>query len=221
MNKKRRKSIIELSRMSVMFIALYFVLTNGANIYAIIVILIIPNLLAQIAHSMFDQKQTKRSNKKKRKKSTNKANVAVPTTRLSSDYEIMKMPLDKMSGAEFERLCYLYYKAKGYKPKETGKGADGGVDLLIYQRYHNDYEAVQVKHYQNSGNNITVKEIRELNSSKQNHGCVLARFITTSTYSKDALKQADQWRIKTHDREWVKNKIETWREKELQKTKYA
>ncbi len=197
---------------------LWFTVFNQ-NWIALFVIIIISSALPNIITAFIPTK------KKKKKSTSNKAktkdNSRVPTTRLLSDSEIMKMPLEKMSGAEFERLCFLYYKARGYKPKETSRGADGGVDLLIYQRYHDQYEAVQIKHYLNSGNQITVREIRELNSSKQNHGCVLARFITTSTYSKEAMLQADKWRIKTHSIDWVRNKIESWRKEEAKKPKYA
>lgn len=224
MDRKQMKNLIELLRISLIFIALYFVFRESLNIYALIAALVIPNMLAQILLLLLPKdkkRKSKASQKKKVKNISNNPTNKVPTTRLLPDSEILKMSLEQMSGLEFERLCFLYYKAKGYKPKETPKGADGGVDLLIYQRYHNDYEAVQVKHYINSGNNITVREIRELNSSKQNHGCVLARFITTSTYSKEAMLQADKWRIKTHDIEWVRNKIDTWRKEEAKKPKYA
>lgn len=221
MDRKQKKNLIELLRISLIFIALYFVFRESLNIYALIAALVIPNILAQVLLLLLPKdkkRKSKASQKKKVKNTSNNSKNKVPTTRLLPDSEIIKMSLEKMSGLEFERLCFLYYKAKGYKPKETPKGADGGVDILIYQRNHNDYEAVQVKHYLNSGNNITVREVRELNSSKQNHGCVLARFITTSTYSKEAMLQADKWRIETHDILWVRNKIDTWRKEEAKKT---
>ncbi|WP_246218514.1 restriction endonuclease [Litoribacterium kuwaitense] len=129
----------------------------------------------------------------------------------------MKLPLEDLSWREFERLCYLYFKARGYKPQETADGADGGVDLVIYNRHHQAKEAIQIKHYLRSGNQITVKDIRELNSAKRNHGCMLARFITTSSYTKDALIEADQYRITCHDIHWIKNRIEKWRASALDK----
>ncbi|QGH32582.1 restriction endonuclease [Gracilibacillus salitolerans] len=229
MGKKRKNSILYLIRIILIFIGLAYYFSNINELHwgFLFVAVIIPVVIEGILNLLIPEKQ---ANKKTAKK-TNSTNISknsqknnynkVPTTRLLSDKEIIKMPLENMSGAEFERLCFLYYKAKGYKPKETPKGADGGVDLLIYQRYHQQYEAVQIKHYLNSGNQITVSPIRELNSSKQNHGCVLARFITTSTYTKEAMLQADKWRIKTHSIDWVQNKIEAWRKEEAKKPKYA
>lgn len=55
---------------------------------------------------------------------------------LRSDSEILKLPIEEISWKEFERLCYLYYKAKRYKLELTKEGADGGVDLIIYDPKH-------------------------------------------------------------------------------------
>ncbi|MDX8046631.1 restriction endonuclease [Gracilibacillus sp. S3-1-1] len=223
MGKNQRKAILQLIYLLLFCIGISIVLLHRLDFIYLIIALILPAIITGILSIFIPIKKSK--NKKKSTKNVskvkNKDNNNIPPTRLLSDKEIIKMPLEKMSGLEFERLCYLYYKAKGYKPKETKKGADGGVDLLIYQRYHQQYEAVQIKHYFNSGNQITVREIRELNSSKQNHDCVLARFITTSTYSKEAMLQADKWRMKTHSIDWVRNKIEPWKEEEAKKARYA
>ncbi|WP_017473340.1 restriction endonuclease [Amphibacillus jilinensis] len=220
MNRTQAKGFIELLRISIMFAGVFFYFTQGLSFYFLIAVLIAPNILAQILIAILPKnKKTKRktTSKKAIKKKPSATKNKVPTTRLLPDKQILKMPLEKMSGHEFERLCFLYYKAKGYKPKETGKGADGGVDLLIYQRQHKTYEAVQIKHYLNSGNQITVKEIRELNSAKLNHDCVIARFITTTTYTKDAMLQADKYKIETHGIEWVRSKVDTWRKEQAKK----
>ncbi|WP_028592255.1 restriction endonuclease [Paenibacillus massiliensis] len=45
---------------------------------------------------------------------------------------ILTLPLDKITGAEFERLLALYFRDQGYTVKEVGVGGrDGGVDLVI------------------------------------------------------------------------------------------
>lgn len=206
--------------MLTMFVALYFVFTLRLHFYYTLAAIIIPNALAQIlivALPKRKQSKKKTAPKKAGKKKPTAKSSKVPTTRLLPDKQILKMPLEKMSGSEFERLCYMYYKAKGYRPKETGKGADGGVDLLIYQREHKTYEAVQIKHYINSGRQITVEPIRMLHAAKQNKGCQLARFITTTTYTKDAMLQADQFYIETHGIEWVRRKIDTWRKEQAKR----
>lgn len=143
--------------------------------------------------------------------------AATTRTKARTDEEIIKAPLKDLSGREFERLCYLYFKAKGYRPRETKNGADGGVDLIIYNRYHKTEEAIQIKHYFNSQNRITVKEIRELHAAKRNHQCVLASFITSSTYTKEALKQADQFKITCKDINWINRTILKWKEQQQRK----
>lgn len=157
-----------------------------------------------------------KSQKSKQKDKKQKQNVKNDKL-LRSDNIILKLPLNELSWREFERLCFLYYKARGYKPRETSEGSDGGVDLIIFNRQHQTDEAIQIKHYFHSGNKITVKDIRELNSSKRNHGCILATFITTSTYTKEALKQADDFKIKCKDIHWVENHIEKWKQKEARR----
>lgn len=123
----------------------------------------------------------------------------------------MNMALDEMSWREFERLCYLYFEAKGYKPQATSQGADGGVDLiLIDKKNYNAKIAVQIKHYK-GGKTITVELIRELYAAKNNHKCLFAYFITTSSFTKDALKQADKFKIDTFERSWVENNIIKWK----------
>ncbi|RFA32239.1 hypothetical protein CAI16_18610 [Virgibacillus dokdonensis] len=137
---------------------------------------------------------------------------------LRSDKEIIESPLEELSWREFERICYLYFKARGYKPRQTANGADGGVDLIIYNRHHQANEAVQIKHYLLSNNQITVREMRELNSAKRNYNCVLARFITSSGYTRQALMEADKYKIRCDHIDWVRSRIEKWRKSELAKS---
>ncbi|MFC5613717.1 restriction endonuclease [Metabacillus niabensis] len=49
---------------------------------------------------------------------------------------MIKSKLEDLTWREFERLCYLYFKSKGYKASETSDGADGGIDLIIYNKHH-------------------------------------------------------------------------------------
>ncbi|OIJ07646.1 hypothetical protein BKP35_18350 [Anaerobacillus arseniciselenatis] len=157
-------------------------------------------------------KKTNTTNKSKKFSRTPKGN-----TLLRSDKEILRLPLDDLTWREFERLCYLYFKAKGYKPKETKEGADGGVDLIIFSKEHNANVAVQIKHYK-SGKPIGVEPIRELKAAKTNHNCALADFITTSSFTKNALLQADKFKIDTYEKNWVESNILKWRDNEVKKT---
>ncbi|MFC5466158.1 hypothetical protein [Lederbergia graminis] len=59
--------------------------------------------------------------------------------------------------------------------------------------------------------------MREINSAKRNHKCILSSFITTSGYTNDALKQADVYKMNCYGLDWVKNKIVKWQEQEQRK----
>jgi len=162
------------------------------------------------------KKKAKKKSKTKtihKPESSNKKvnNTPVKHALLHNDKEIMTLPFTALTWRDFERLCYLYYKAKGCKPRETSNGADGGVDLIIYDSHHKTDVAIQIKHYQ-KGKQITVKEIRELHAAKRNHNCILADFITTSTYTNAALIEADKFQITCRQKEWVENKILRWRD---------
>jgi restriction system protein len=154
------------------------------------------------------------------KKTSNTGTSTKQHNLLRSENEILTLPLDELSWREFERLCFLYYKGKGYKVEETPEGPDGGVDLIVHNRHHKAKVAVQIKH-RKSGNQVTVKEIRELHAAKQNHGCALADFITSSRYSNVALQEADKFHIKTRDIGWIEINILKWRDQEVKKRKLA
>ncbi|HWO97592.1 MAG TPA: restriction endonuclease [Bacillus sp. (in: firmicutes)] len=195
---------------------LYWIVFESTNVYLFFAILISTPLVEVIIYGLLPSKKAKKKATSSGRKRTNKKTVtsSVAPNRLRSDKDILTTPLHELSWREFERLCYLYFKAKGYKPRETSEGADGGVDLIIYNRHHQAEEAIQIKHYINSGNRITVTAIRELNSAKRNHGCILARFITTSSYTQDALREADDFKIECRGIDWVENNIVKWQQQE-------
>lgn len=187
------------------------------NIYYLFGILIVAVIVEEIVYSMLPGTRSRRrtSNKKRR---ANNESKNIPHNRLRSDEVIMKSALEELSWREFERLCYLYFKAKGWDPQETDEGADGGVDLIVYNRDERGEEAIQIKHYIHSGNRIPVTAIRELNSAKRNHDCILASFITTSGYTANALVEADKYRIETYDIHWVERKIVQWQKRMNKRT---
>jgi restriction system protein len=137
------------------------------------------------------------------------------------DNVILQLPLEEMSGLEFEQLVFLYFKAIGYKPVKTPEAKDGGVDMILTNKADGIKIAVQVKHRYKSGNQITVKEIRELDSAKKNHRCISSWFITSSTFTNDALLEADTRQIRTFDITYVENKIIPWKEREVSKRQVA
>ncbi|MBU9723820.1 MULTISPECIES: restriction endonuclease [Bacillaceae] len=222
MNKKDRSNVASVVAGLFLIGSLYLFLMvfNSSNYMVLLGILVVTFIIRILVQAILPKKKKKTVGRKKRTKprSSGKASVAQDSpNRLREDKEIIKDTLENLSWREFERLCFLYFKARGYKPKETSEGADGGVDLIIYNPKDKAYEAVQIKHYIHSGNQITVKEIRELNSAKRNHKCALSKFITTTRYTNEALKQADVFNVDCHNIDWVRNNIVKWQEVQKKK----
>ncbi|GEM05623.1 hypothetical protein HMI01_26110 [Halolactibacillus miurensis] len=197
--------------------------------YFIVGALAISFIVGESVKAMIPTKKTKRKTTKK--KTTNKAATKKTTNKkatnnapkkghnqLRGKKEILTLPFDQLTWREFERLCFYYFEAKGQKPKETGEGADGGIDLIIWNKEDNGHEAVQIKKY--TKQQVDVRIIRELNTAKKNHKCMLARLITTSDISLAAMREADDNRIATNDKTWVQNKLLTWRDQEAKRLKY-
>lgn len=227
---KKRNGIVQVINIISLYIGLIFYFFMHASIYYLLGILILSPLVAKII-GMFlpvykkNSNKTKQNNTKKQNKSSSqnaKINKNFSTSKklhkehnlLRSEGEILTLPIEELTWREFERLCFLYYKSKGYKPRETSEGSDGGVDIIIYNRHHQTDVAIQIKHYSNP---VTVEHIRQLDSAKKNHKCMLAEFITTSTYTTAASREASDRKIVIHDRMWVENKILKWRDQEAQK----
>jgi len=214
----------------------FLLLIMSRNVFSFIPImyfiggaLAISFIVGESVKAMIPTKKTKRKSTKKKttnssatKKTTNKkATNSSPKkghNQLRGKKEILTLPFDQLTWREFEKLCYYYFEAKGQKPEETGEGADGGIDLIIWNKEDNGREAVQIKKY--TKQQVDVRIIRELNTAKKNHKCMLARLITTSDISLAAMREADDNRIATNDKTWVQNKLLTWRDHEAKRLKY-
>lgn len=184
----------------------------------LIIVAIVPTLIVSMIPDKQDKKPTTKTSPKKTDSAPSTSSARIPHNRLLSDSEILKLELKDISATELERLCYLYYKAKGYKPELTKKGADGGIDLTYYHP-QNGKTAVQVKQYIRSKNKISSEKIRELDSAKKNYGCVFSEFITTSTFTANALQEAPI-SMTTHDINWFESKVIPWMKRESMKNKY-
>ncbi|MBM7605582.1 restriction system protein [Metabacillus crassostreae] len=219
MNTKERKSLSNIIAgfYLISTLAIYWFGLKSTNIYILFAILITVPIIERLVFIALPKKNTSKSHSKNKQKLSS----AKQRNMLRSDNVIIKSKLEDLSWREFERLCYLYFKSKGFKASETTEGADGGVDLVVYNKHHKANEAIQIKHYIASGNRITVKEIRELNSAKRNHNCPLAMFITTSSFTKDALLQADKWQIECKDIHWVNSNIVKWQEQQMKTKTYS
>jgi len=85
----------------------------------------------------------------------------------------------------FEELCTAYYLEKGIKAETTSLGADGGIDIKLYQDNSNSPTAIaQCKSWYNKA--VGVKEIREFLGVMSHEKIPKGFYITTGEYTADA-----------------------------------
>lgn len=124
----------------------------------------------------------------------------------------LKADIDTMSGEDFEELCYLYFKDKGYNPRKTDRTGDHGVDLIIKDPNDGLEIVVQCKRYKS---NIGNADLIKLEGGKRFYKCPGTLFITTSNFTQKAMEFAE----KTHMDVWnglvVHQRIGKWRKERL------
>lgn len=94
----------------------------------------------------------------------------------------------------FENLILELFVKMGYayenKAQLTGKGADGGIDGIIYEDELGLSKIyTQAKRYQ-EGNNISRSKIQEFAGMISEHKVTKGIFVTTSDFTQDALNSA-------------------------------
>lgn len=215
MTKARKKELLPVLNGLLLLPGLWLIFHFHFNFYYLFGLIVIVPLFSHffIWGIIPDKKKGNKSSSNKKKKINPSSKI--PHNRLLSDYEILHLDLKNISAAELERLCYLYYKSKGYKAELTKKGADGGIDLTYYHP-KNGKTAVQVKHYMHSKNQITVEKIRELDSAKKNYGCIFSEFITTSSFTKNAKEEAPR-SMELNDINWFNIYVIPWMKQEIKK----
>lgn len=86
----------------------------------------------------------------------------------------------------FELLCAKYYEAVGFQSKTIRCGADGGIDVKLFKiDPEKPLAIVQCKAW--NVYSVGVKEVRELLGVMAHEKVTRGIFITTATYTKDAL----------------------------------
>ena len=91
----------------------------------------------------------------------------------------------------FEAVCEGFFAQSGLKTKSQSHGADGGVDIWMYSAHaEGPVSIAQCKHWR--GEVVTVKEIREFFGVMSSHKLQRGTFVTTSTYTADAQKFANE-----------------------------
>lgn len=93
--------------------------------------------------------------------------------------------LNRLEWKRFEEVCEHFWRIKGYPARATGKGADGGIDVVIADR--NDgaktFAIAQCKSWTKP---VGVEPVRALWGSKDHFGAQLALFYSLSGFTPDA-----------------------------------
>lgn len=188
-------------------------LTDSAKVAGIFAAITFFILLIGLALLTASSPKKKTPTKRVTVKTTNMPKQSAVFNRASkhcrADDEILSSPLDRITGAEFERLLALYFLDNGYEVKEVGIGGnDGGVDLVIKDK-RGEKTAVQAKCYADH-RMINVDLIRNLGTAKRNHDCILSLLVTTSDLTVPAKKEADKFHVEYWHGAFLEQKLKTW-----------
>ncbi|MDF2605886.1 MAG: hypothetical protein K0S34_76 [Bacillales bacterium] len=103
----------------------------------------------------------------------------------------------KLHHNDFEKLVADYFSLLGYKSEVTQKTADGGKDVIMWDSKNNKI-LVECKRY-TPGNKVDVKLIRQLKGTMAIEKVNKGYFVTTSSFTKSALAEAEKLDITTID----------------------
>ena len=135
----------------------------------------------------------------------NKENTQVDSLEITSKLaEVRNFPrkltqqiLDEMEWRRFEQICSAYFTHAGVKNALTGLGADGGIDIKIFDEQTSDLiSIVQCKRFNNP---VSVKLIREFFGVMSSQNIPKGYFITTSSFHKNAIEFASSLNIELID----------------------
>jgi restriction system protein len=91
----------------------------------------------------------------------------------------------------FEAVCERLFAQSGFKTKSQSYGADGGVDVWMYSAHaEGPVSIAQCKHFRSK--EVDVKLIREFFGVMSSHKLQRGTFVTTSTFTADAQKFANE-----------------------------
>ncbi|UHA60658.1 restriction endonuclease [Metabacillus litoralis] len=134
-----------------------------------------------------------------------------------TDAEILSTDYTLLTGEQFERLCYLYFKDKGFSPQLTSTSGDHGVDLVIKDPKDGLKIAVQCKRWKG---NVGNADLHKLEGGKRFYKCPGTLFITTSNYTKKAVEFSEQVRMELWNELHVQDKIGNWQKSAFKRMFY-
>jgi restriction system protein len=165
---------------------------------------------------MIPGKQTKKKSvAKKTNRNKQEPNSKSQKNRLN-DTEILSAKIDDLSGTDFERLCFMYFEDKGFKPETTKVTGDHGVDLVIKDPMDGMKIAVQCKRWKKD-NSIGNADLIKLFAGSRAYQCMGTLFITTSTYTNPAKDYAESVKMELWSRLTVLDRIGKWQKEKLKK----
>ncbi len=96
----------------------------------------------------------------------------------------------------FEAVCERFFAQGGFKTKSQSHGADGGVDIWMYSdNAEGAVSIAQCKHFNNK--DVDVKLVREFYGVMSSHKLQRGTFVTSSGFTADAQKFANENGINT------------------------
>lgn len=105
--------------------------------------------------------------------------------------------INSLEWKRFEDITSAYFNEIGIRNKQTGLGADGGVDLLLYEGDADQPTAVvQCKKWSNT---VGIKLLREFLGVMIHQGVTKGYFFTTDKFNQEAIKFAREHNIELVD----------------------
>mgnify|MGYP002619937624 CR=1 FL=1 len=112
--------------------------------------------------------------------------------------------LDKQTGIdsirelpwhEFEQLLAEAFRREQYSVEETPRGADGGIDLILYR--DGEKTLVQAKHWKRKPVGVAiVREFFGVKTAEKAHECII---VTSGSFTPDAVAFAKQNKVRLID----------------------
>lgn len=154
-----------------------------------------------------DLNSTKPAKQKHTTSNESKSDVHTPSFLLDEQpKEQKKRDIKKLWTLEFinsldwivyESLCSHYFNAIGVKNNETGLGADGGVDLFLFE--NNSDNPTAIVQCKRSSNPIKLGMLREFYGVMHQQKVTKGYFFTTNKFYQTSIKFADENNIELVD----------------------
>jgi restriction system protein len=161
-----------------------------------------------------DKRKSKKSTSSNNINKNKRKNISISSKQKLNDKEILSTNIDDLSGIDFERLCFMYFEAKGFKPETTKVSGDHGVDLVIKDPKDGMKIAVQCKRWK-IDKSIGNTDLIKLFAGSRAYKCMGTLFITTSTYTNAAKDYAESVKMDLWSRLTVLDRIGMWQKEKL------